>query len=324
MRILVTGAGGFLGAHVVARLSSAGHSVRATARGQLRNSADFGINFMQVDLADGSLQPLVAGCDAIVHCAARAAPWGSRALFMRDNVVATRRLLEAAAEAGTVRRFVHISSPSIYFRFRDALGITEEFVVPARWPNAYAESKWLSERAVFGQKGLGSIVLRPRAVIGAGDRAIVPRIVALAKRGYFPVPGGGHAEIDVTCVENVVDAIELALQAPFAAEGRAFNITNGESLAVRVLLTRLFDALGLPVNLIAVPRPLAVGIATCFELLARARRSGAEPRVTRYGMGLLAWSQTLSIDAARHTLGYRPRVTIDEGLHGYATFRGRP
>ncbi|MEO8314787.1 MAG: NAD-dependent epimerase/dehydratase family protein [Pseudomonadota bacterium] len=320
MRILVTGASGFLGEQVVARLS-VGHIVRATARRPLQTSRDAAaIEAVQMDLADGDLRLLVADCDAIIHCAARTAPWGPRELFMRDNVMATRRLLDAAVAAGTVRRFVQISSPSIYFRWRDALDLSEDFDLPACWPTPYAESKWISEQAVLAESRLGPVALRPRAVIGAGDRAIVPRIVALAQRGYFPLPGGGRALIDVTCVDNVVDAIELALQAPSAAEGRAFNITNGEPMSVRNLLTRLFAALDLPVRLISAPRSLANGVATSLELLARLRR-GTEPSVTRYGMGLLAYSQTLSIDAARSTLGYRPRVSVDEGIRRYAAWR---
>jgi nucleoside-diphosphate-sugar epimerase len=318
MRILVTGASGFLGGRVVARLSTAGHVVRATSRRALQTwECAAAIDAVQVDLAEGDLRPLVADCDAIIHCAARASPWGQRKLFMRDNVLATRRLLDAAVAAGSVRRFVQISSPSIYFRWRDAL----DFDVPARWPTPYTETKWISEQAALAELRLGPIALRPRAIIGAGDRAIVPRIAALAQRGYFPLPGGGQALVDVTCVDNVVDAIELALRAPSAAEGRAFNITNGEPMPVRALLTRLFAALDLPVRMIAVPRPLAGGVAACLELLARLRRDRTEPRVTRYGMGLLAYSQTLSIDAASSALGYRPRVSVDEGIRRYSAWR---
>jgi nucleoside-diphosphate-sugar epimerase len=317
-RVLVTGAGGFLGAHVIARLAAAGHEVRATARGAASLPEKKNVELVTMDLACGDLRALVAGCDAVVHCAARAVPWGPREIFLRDNALATRLLVGAAVAAGTVRRFVHVSSPSIYFSYGNAVGQGEQFEIPPKWPTHYAESKWLAEQAVLTERRLGAIALRPRAVIGKGDRAIVPRILALARRGYFPLPGGGRAIVDVTCVANVVDAIELALQAPVAAEGRAFNITNGEPMAVRDLLTRLFDVLGLRVRMVAVPVSLARGLAACAETLALLRRNGAEPRVTRYGMGLLAYSQTLSIAAARDALGYVPRMTVTEGLRSYA------
>src|SRR5688572_1821226 len=115
MRILVTGAGGFIGRHVASALAAGGHDVVATGRSgdALEPLAAEGVHAHAADLAADPLDALASGCDAVVHCAARAAPWGRRTAFVRDNVVATQRLLEAAARAN-VRRFVHLSSPSIY------------------------------------------------------------------------------------------------------------------------------------------------------------------------------------------------------------------
>lgn len=317
MRILVTGANGFVGAHVVAHLAARGHAVHATARQSLA-AAPPGVEALQADLAGSDLAALLEGCEAVVHCAARASPWGPRALFERDNVVATQRLVDAAVAAGAIRRFVHISSPSIYFDYRDARDIGEEFTPPSRWPTTYAETKWRSEQLVFAAPGIGPVVLRPRAVFGAGDRAILPRLVAVARSGFFPLPGDGRAEVDVTCVENLVDAVALALAAPAGIEGRAFNITNGEPLPVRELLAQLFSALGMSVRTISLPRNLALGLASCAEGIACLRPGRPEPRVTRYGMGLLAYSQTLSIVAAREQLGYRPRLGTAQGLRQFA------
>lgn len=318
MRVLVTGANGFVGAHVVAHLAGCGYAVRATARQHLTAAPPPGVEPVQADLAGSDLAPLLDGCEAVVHCAARASPWGTRALFERDNVLATQRLVNAAVAAGGVRRFVHISSPSIYFNYRDAWDIVEVFTPPSRWPTIYAETKWRSEQAVFAAPGIGPVALRPRAVFGAGDRAILPRLLAVARTGFFPLPGGGRAAVDVTCVENVADAVALALGAPADIEGRAFNITNGEPLSVRELLAQLFSALGMPVRTIFLPRSVALGLASCAEGMACLRRGRPEPRVTRYGMGLLAYSQTLSIVAARERLGYRPRIGTAQGLRQFA------
>jgi nucleoside-diphosphate-sugar epimerase len=324
MHILVTGANGFLGAHAAARLAADGYDVRATARQPLDWYANPRIEVMAADLATDELAALVADCDAVVHCAARASPWGPREQFLRDNVQATQRLVTAAVASGRIRRFVHISSPSIYFRYRDQLDISETFTPPSRWPTFYAETKWLSEQAALAARSIGPVALRPRAIFGEGDRAILPRLVAVARRGFFPLPAGGRSIIDVTCVENVMDAIGLALQAPAAVEGRAFNLTNGEPMPVRALLTRLFAALDLPVRTLALPRMLALGLAAGAEALSTLRAGRDEPPITRYGMGLLAYSQTLSIAAARTALGYRPRVSTEEGLRRFALRNGRP
>ena len=329
MRILITGAGGFLGAHTAVRLAARGHDVVPTARRALpvpvfaplpgpHATAAASLTTLPADLARDDLSPLLAGCDAVVHCAARASPWGPREIFWRDNVVATERLLKAAAHAATVRRFVHISTPSIYFDGRPQHDRTEEFTPPRRWPTAYAESKWTAEERVRAARSLGPVILRPRAVFGPGDRAIVPRIVAAAARGYLPLPGGGTASIDITYVDNVVDSIEAALAAPRTLEGRAFNVTNGEPVVVRDLLTRLFAALHLDVKLVNVPRTLALAAASFSEALAKLRPRQPEPRLTKYGVGLLATSQTLSIAAAREALGFEPAVSVADGLERYA------
>jgi len=270
------------------------------------------------DLSVDDLACLFEGTDAVVHCAARAAPWGKRDLFWADNVSSTERLLQAARLAGSVRRFVHLSSPSIYFRRRDQLNIPESFEPPQRWYGAYAETKWICEERVRAEPVLGPIILRPRAVFGARDAAIVPRIAAVARSGIFPLPGGGTAWTDVTYVENVVSAVERALACERRLEGRAFNISNGEPIQVRDLIRRLLKSLNLRARLITMPRGVTMALAALCEQAARLRRTQREPRLTSYGVGLLAYSQTLSIAAARKDLGYEPAISIDEGLDRYA------
>lgn len=327
MRVLVTGATGFIGGHVVARLVERGHAVVATGRNAAKLAelpARIALR-STADLSRDALEPLVEGCDAVVHCAALAAPWGDRERFVRDNVLTTERLLDASRRAGSVRRFVHVSSPSIYFKPADQLDLRENFTPPQRWPTHYGESKWESECRVrepeFG--ALGPVILRPRAVFGVGDTAIVPRLLAVARRGFFPLVRNGEALVDVTYVENVVDAIELALRAPRAVEGSAFNLTNGEPIRVRELLDNLFGALDLRVRFVPLPLGLAQALAGAAESINRLRRGQPEPRVTRYGLGLLSYSQTLSIDAARNDLGYAPRITTRAGIERSAAWYAR-
>jgi len=320
MQILVTGASGLIGSHVAESLARTGHRVVATGRNTqaLKPLVDLGCQAVSADLASDSLSTLVNGCEAIVQCAAMAAPWGDRLVFWRHNVLATERLLAAAKNARSVSRFVQLSSPSIYFSWQDELDRTEAFEPPRRWPTPYAETKWIAECRVREARSLGPIILRPRAVFGPRDRAIMPRLVAVARRGRFPLPGGGRAWTDVTAVANVVIAVEAALNAHPSIEGRAFNITNGTPLQVRDVLTRLFSVLHIRTRFVSIPRVMGAAAAAVIEAYHRRRPGAPEPPVTRYGMGLLGYSQTLSIAAARDLLGYQPRVSIDEGLARYA------
>jgi nucleoside-diphosphate-sugar epimerase len=319
--ILVTGATGLIGSHAVAALAARGHAVVASGRDRAALAKLDGVAARTVaaDLALDALAPLLEGVDVVVHCAARSSPWGRAADFHRDNVQATLCLLAAAHAAG-VRRFVHLGSPSIYFRFADQLAVGEDFVPPRRWITDYARSKWESELAVraAARDGLPALVLRPRAVFGAGDRAILPRILAVAARGRFPLVNGGRALIDVTTVANAADAIVAAVEAGSPGDGRAYNISNGAPLTVRALLEQLFAAMKMDVELRPVPRALALALAGAAETVANLRPGRPEPRLTRYGVGVIGYSQTLDIRRARAELGYAPRQSVQDGLAIYA------
>ncbi|BCT91166.1 3-beta hydroxysteroid dehydrogenase [Lysobacter helvus] len=319
-RVLVTGASGFIGAHVVAALRARGHAVVASGRNaaKLPRPAP-GVDVRIADLACDPMAPLLAGCDTVVHAAALSAPWGASADFQRANVLATQRVARASLDAG-VRRFVHLGSPSIYFRFEDQYEVREEFAAPARWITPYAQSKWASEQVVraIAAEGLPAIVLRPRAVFGPGDNAILPRLLAVAARGWFPLIHGGRAVVDVTCVDNVAALVADAIDADVPGDGRAYNITNGDPIEVRTLVSLLFDALDMRVRRVAIPRGLAVPLAAVSERIARLRPGCPEPRLTRYGVGVLGYSQTLDIARARRELAYSPGTSIAEGIASFA------
>lgn len=320
-RVLVTGASGFIGGHVARRLSADGHAVVANGRDgarldPLRSATTEAI---ACDLETGALDPLLQDCEIVVHCAALSSPWGRAEAFDRANVTATERLLEAARR-NRVRRFIHLGSPSIYFRFRDQYEVGEEFAPPRRWITDYARSKWESECRVRAATDvrLQTLILRPRAVFGEGDRAILPRLLAAAERGWFPLIDGGRASIDVTHIDNLVDLVAHCVDTDLPGNGRAYNVSNGEPVRVRWLIETLFDALAIDARLVSLPRAPALALAALSERVARLRRGQPEPRLTRYGVGVLGYSQTLDISRARRELDYVPRMRTDAGLARFA------
>lgn len=318
-KVLITGASGFIGSHIARTFAERGFEVTATGRStaRLQRHANYA-RCTALDLGTDNLADVTKGIDTIVHCAALSSPWGRLREFRLANVEATRRLLDAA-ERNAVRRFVHISSPSIYFRLAHQFNVDERCKA-SRAINAYAQTKWEAEQVVAAAqaRGLSTVVLRPRAVFGEGDAAIMPRVLRIARRGAFPLFGDGRAQIDMTYVGNVVEAAWGAVHAPDTLATRCFNITDGAPMSVRELLESVFRALDWRVRFVRVPTQLALTLAGIAELLARITPMQPEPRLTRYGVGVLAYSQTLDISAARQHLGYRPTWTTTQGIARYA------
>ncbi len=311
MKIVVSGATGFLGGHLCRYLTAHGHEVTGLGRDVARGAA-LGVPFEAVDLADADALSTVSSADAFVHCAARSSNWGRRRDFDRANVAGTHNALTMAERLG-VRRFIHISSPSVAFRFRDQLNLGEDTPFPHP-VNAYAASKQQAERLVRARAAVGPIVLRPRGIYGPGDTALLPRLLRAAQSGALPLIHHGEAVTDLTHVDDVVSAIALALAAPDACLGRVYNISGGEALTIKAIITQSAAAAKVPVRFTAIPYGLAMTAARIAELAATLTPGRPEPLFTAYSVGVMAFSQTLDIAAAARDLGYGPRVTFAEGL----------
>ncbi|NTV64346.1 MAG: NAD-dependent epimerase/dehydratase family protein, partial [Oscillochloris sp.] len=290
-----------------------GHMVALMGR-DFGESADLlaaGATPIHADLRDH--QALIAACagvDAVIHAGALSAPWGPQRDFLAINLGGTAALI-AGCRRHRVARLVAISSPAVVFTGRDHILTTEAAPYPRRSSSIYAYSKQLAEQLVLAAPDLPTVILRPKAIFGPGDRALLPRIIAAARARRLPQIGHGRNLVDITYVENVAHAISLALHAD-AAVGRVYHITNGEHVALWELIRALLRRMGLSDRLPRVPLPLMLAAAGAME--ARATLSGREPLLTRYSVAILARTQTYDISAAVHDLGYQPLVSVAEGV----------
>lgn len=317
MRVIVSGATGFLGGRLCALLAAGGHEViglgRDAAKGNdLKRS---GIRFVGVDLAAPPEAAMVKGlgrADVFVHAAGLSSAWGPRGAFLRANVTGTRHALAMARAVG-VRRFVFISSPSVGFRFADQAGIREDAPLP-KPVNAYAESKQIAEGDVLAATDLSPLILRPRAIYGPGDVALLPRLIRAAGRGPLPLLRGGRAATNLTHIDDVARAITCAMQAPAEIGGRIYNVAGDEALPLRTIIEASAARAGIPVRWKRLPWPLALGAARMAEAVSLLRPGQPEPVITAYALGILAFTQTLDISAARRDLGFQPDIRFDEGL----------
>lgn len=329
MRILISGGTGFLGMATARRLKAAGYEVTVLGRnpraGALAQKQ--GLIFEKVDLSERErVWQVCREKDIIIHCAALASPWGNYEDFYQSNVVGTRHILEGAQQAG-VKRFINLSTPSLYFDYQDRFNIKESDPLPAKQVTFYGETKRQADEAVAAafQAGLPTISLRPRAIFGPEDTTVLGRVVSSVRRGFMPLINGGVSYVDMTYIDNCVDALLLCLDSPPHTLGQTYNITNGEPLPTREMLILLFRKLDWKVRFLNLPYPVAISTATVMEKVYRLSGNREEPPLTRYAAGLMAKSQTLDISRARKELGYAPKISLEEGFGRYARwYRAQP
>ena len=213
MKILVTGATGFLGKRLALRLSELGYEVTATGRNTLVgvDLEKQGICFRKTDLQD--TESIINACknkDYVFHCGALSSPWGKYKDFYNTNILGTKNIIQGCKE-NSVKRLIHVSTPSIYFDFKDKLNISEKDPLPDKPVNDYAKTKLLAEQEIdkAHQEGLPVITIRPRAIFGPGDTSILPRLIKANNKRFIPVIGDKKVLVNITYVENAVDALLL-------------------------------------------------------------------------------------------------------------------
>ncbi|WP_411890325.1 NAD-dependent epimerase/dehydratase family protein [Yoonia sp. SDW83-1] len=316
MTVLVTGATGFLGSVLAAALHDQGADVIATGRNQsaLDRLAARGIRTVPLDLAHPVPQcdaDRIGPLDAVVHCAGLSSPWGSRAQFMAGNVDATRHIADLAERAGSAR-FVMISTGSVYFRFADQDRLAETQVLPPP-VNHYALTKQLAEQDVLRRAPLSPVVIRPRGIYGAGDTALLPRLMRVAAKRPLPRFAQDGAT-DITHVDDVVAAIIKALEAGPDLSGQIINITGGGGIALPDIIEAACAATGVPLRWLRLPFGPVLSAARAMEAGAKLLPGRPEPPVTAYSLGILRYRQTLDIAKAATLLGWTPQVSFEDGL----------
>lgn len=300
MKVLVTGATGFVGRALCDKLSMAGRDVVPVVRqlSGLKGEVIIG----EIGSATNWVEAL-RGCEVVVHLAARVhvmhdPEQDPLALYMDTNTEATLNLARQAIQAG-VKRFVFISTIKVNGEGRN---------VPYRetdWPapeGAYAISKWKAEQGLLqiaSETGLEVVILRPPLVYGPGVKANFLRLMQLIRKGW-PLPLGAIRNCrSLLYLGNLVDAIQLCIEHP-AAVGQTFLLDDGEEVSTPALIRAVAHAMGRPARLLDVP----VGILEFMGMLL-----GKRAAVARL-MGSLYVDSSL----IRSRLGWTPPYTMVSGL----------
>jgi nucleoside-diphosphate-sugar epimerase len=303
-RILVTGASGFIGRVLVARLAQAGHDVLAVSRAPM--AAPPGVRHAQVlgyqDAA--TLRGLATGCDAVVHLAAiahRAVSGPQAGAMFEPNVASTLAVTRAAVDGGA-GRFVLVSSIGVNGNCTTGGRVLTEADAPGP-VEAYAMSKLRSEEALraiaASHPALEAVIVRPPLVYGPNPPGNFGRLWrAVAGRAWLPF-GRIDNRRSFIGIDNLCDLLELCVRHP-AAAGEVFLAADTEDVSTAELVRRMARALDVAPRLLDVPMPL-VRLA--------ARMAGRAEQLER-----LAGSLQVDAGKARRMLGWAPALTLDQGL----------
>ncbi len=320
MRAFVTGATGFLGRRVVARLVERGDEVTALVRPETDAGAleAAGVEVVRGDLADvETVLPEAARADVIFHVGALVASSSGWDDFQRANVEGTRKLLSLAAD-GSVERFVHVSSLGIFEIDRDGITISEDAEYdhfPMQRGN-YTRSKIQADRLArtAAREGAPVIVVRPSVLYGPTDgepTLFLGRVKKWLKPDLLAVVSSPSYIAPLCYVENAADAVVLAGIGE-GLEGRVFNVVDDPGLSQHDYFAALGRARRNPFKVWYLPvvffAPALLAVDKLHRLL-RGRPWHIAHQLLRSGR--TAYYKT---DAARDVLGWEPRIGLDEAL----------
>ncbi len=316
-KVLVTGANGLIGRHLVRRLLEEGNRVRLFVRRQ--PEAEFmNENNLEVFLGDlgdpAAVDRAVAGAEIVYHVGA--AMKGGAHDHERGTVCGTQNIVDSVLRHN-VRRLVYISSLSCLHTAAARRGD----VITENWPiepspikrGAYTQAKTAAEKIVLDavrDRHLGAVLLRPGRVFGPGMTLLTPE-VARRIGNAFIVLGDGTRELPLVYVEDVIDAIVLAAQSR-KFDGSVFHIVDRTRITQNQVIRDYISKNSKKAKVIHLPMTVVYSLALGVELLSKMLKRPAP--LTRYRVKSALARMRFDCSRAENDLGWRPRVGVASGL----------
>lgn len=315
MRVLITGASGFIGSHLAGRCRQEGQQVRALVRkgnAAIPSLQEQGITVIEGDIRDAAVVLRAAeGCDIIVHAAAVASDWGEPQDFIDINIGGTRNVAEAALQ-NRVGRLVYLSSIEVFDHVKSER-IDEQTPFHQR-NQPYPDTKIAATRLIreYAAKGQEISIVYPSMVYGPGDRTIFPLLADGIRKGQL-FYWTHHTRMSLIYIDNLVDLVMLAATHP-AAAGEGFLACDSTVPAFDAFCDRLASGIDARPPFIHLPFSLAYLLASMMEMTYRLTGSDTRPMLTRQAVTLLASRAMFDTSKARNRLGWNPKVSYDEGF----------
>ena len=316
---IIFGATGFLGYRTLERLIQLPTVDKIVATGRsLRSSREIinsKVSYVLGDLTNESfVNRLFENIDVVINTASLSSPWGSESSFYMANVITQKNIINASIN-NKVKRFIYISTPSIYYNGKDRELVKESDPLPIKFVNNYSKTKRDAE-ILLEESKLSYIIIRPRALIGRGDTVIMPRLIKAHSAGRLKIIGNGENTVDLTSVSNVVESIILSLNAPVKALNQAYNITDDNPVVLWDYINLVFKGIGKNKIEKVVKFRVAYKVASILEWVSK-WMTKKEPALTKYGVGVLSKNFTLDVSKAKELLNYKPVITTDESINEF-------
>jgi len=319
MNIVVTGAGGFLGSNLAIALLSKGHKVWNFSRRNHSQLQAQGIETICGNLHnEADVAAAFKGMDVVFHVASRVGIWGEYDEYYRTNVIGTGHVIKACRANG-ITKLIYTSTPSVVFDGGDICGADETKPYSQKFYNDYSATKTIAEQMVLkaNDEKLCTVSLRPHQIIGPDHPHLVPRLIHAAKLGRLKIVGSGRNLVDVTYIQNAVDAHVLAfekLSPQSALAGQAYFIGQERPVVLWDFINDILARHNLPKITKKVPARLAFNIGLFFESWYKFFKMNGEPPMTRFVALQFSRSHYFSHQKAKNDFGYDPKISIEQTL----------
>lgn len=332
MKVLLTGASGFLGRHVIQKLSQENVNIVAIIRrtSRIDHLKSYPIKFIEGDIRDEAcLDKAMKGVDVVIH--AVTTKMGRWEDFYAENVESTERLLQLSMKS-KVKRFIFISSIDVYDHTHAKNGsvLTEDSPEDPNPPNPYSRSKIEAEALVeqyCKQHNVPTVIIRPGCIYGIGGNWYPARLGFTAGANRYALLGNGKSAVPLSHASSVVDLIWRSIQNEKAI-GKSYNILE-DTVITRLEFLKLAKSILFPnLKIVRVPlmvaRPLAFTMRSLLKMIGRTPPTRLHPKYMR----LFARSIFYANDRAKEDLGWKPvrdiRETMEEMLRWHRTQKDKP
>lgn len=323
MKILVTGGSGFIGFELCKQLLEEGHTVISLQRNFSDKIEQLGITQCIADLtnAGACYEKLKdqTDIDAVFHTAAKAGIWGSYKSYYAANVVATENILNWCKKS-KIKYLIYTSTPSVVYGEKSLENVDESLPYPSKFLTYYAQTKAQAEALVLSAHShqLQVVSLRPHLVFGPGDPHLIPRIIARSKQQRLWQIGNAQNLVDVIHVSNAayahLCALNFLVESPLHG-GKPYFIAQERPVPLWWFIDKILSLKKLPPIRYSLNLKVAYLIGFILENCFKCLPWLGEPPMTRFLAKQLGTSHYFNQSAAIMDLAYRPKISIEDGLH---------